>query len=96
MIIIIIIIIVQVLFFCSQDTDVRFRTRSFHALTNDFELAYLAVIIFADDEWIYCVSMPKSYGPYGNPTSSETVTINGTITGFYGENERINALGFYF
>jgi hypothetical protein len=38
--------------------------------------------------------MWKSYGPYGNPTGSETVTINGTITGFYGyENERINALG---
>jgi hypothetical protein len=38
----------------------------------------------------------RYYGPYGNPTGSETVTINGTITGFYGyENERINALGFY-
>ena len=41
--------------------------------------------------------MWKSYGPYGKPLASETVTIDGTITGFYGyESEKINALGFYF
>ena len=41
--------------------------------------------------------MWKSYGPYGKPLASETITIDGTITGFYGyESEKINALGFYF
>ena len=41
--------------------------------------------------------MWKSYGPYGHTTTSDIVTIDGTIAGFYGyKSERVNALGFYF
>ena len=41
--------------------------------------------------------MWKSYGPYGRTTTSEPVTVDGTIAGFYGyKSERVNALGFYF
>ena len=41
--------------------------------------------------------MWKSFGPYGHTTTSEPVTIDGTIAEFYGyRSKRVNALRFYF